>query len=206
MKQQKSEIVSLFTTLLFLIVICFICYNCYVHLECYSIAKRNGQVYEQEYLRCKIYGSSYFDEGDTVSGTVSIIDTNGNEIAVIERSWSGSYLEVEFNNCQFAGVSYFFPNRIYGKETITQNFTDRRKGTSLEKYYDENGQCMFLGYGSTLQQRRDLYKIARFTTGKLPVLAFGKRNTYLLDLSSCKTDTYYSIKRDMFGNLEIEEL
>lgn len=206
MKKCKTDIANFIGTLFFLIILCFVCYNCYIHLECYSISKKNGQIFGQEYLRFKIYGSSYLADGDTISGTVSLIDLNGNEIAVIERSWSGSYLEVEFSQCQFADNTYFFPNRIYGKDTISQAFTDRQKGTSLEKYYDENGQCMLLGYGSTLRQRQNLYKLARFATGKLPVFAFGKRNTLLLDLSPCKIETYYSIKRNQFGNLVVEEL
>lgn len=201
MENQKSEIVNLFITLFFILILFFTCYNCYVHLNCYKIADEMTENYEQEFLRFKIYGSSYQEDGNTVSGTVSIIDTNGNEIAVIERSWSGSYLEVEFCQCQFAGKTYFFPNRIYGKETITQPFIDARKGTSLEKYYDENGQCMFLGYGTSLKQRQNLYKLARFATGKLPVFSFGKKSIYRLDLSNCKTEVYYSIKRNNNGLL-----
>lgn len=202
----KTDILNSLSTFLIFLCLCFICYNCYAYLSCYNIAKKIPAKEEQEFIRLKIYGSSYTDEGNTVSGTVSIIDSNGNEIAVIERSWSGSYLAVEFNQCQFAGTSYFFPNRIYGTEKITEKIVDRRKGTSLEKYYDENGQCMLLGYGSTLKERQNIYKMARFVTGKLPVFDFGKRNNYIIDLSPCKIEVYYSIKRDRFGNLVIEEL
>lgn len=205
-KTTKSELLSSLSSFLIFIFLCFICYNCYAYLSCYSIAKKMPAPGEQEFIRFKIYGSSYTDEGNTVSGTVSIIDTNGNEIAVIERSWTGSYLAIEFNQCQFAGASYFFPNRIYGKENITEKIVDRRKGTSFEKYYNENGQCMLLGYGSTLRERQNMYKMARFITGKLPVFDFGKRNSYIIDLSPCKTEVYYSIKRDRYTNLVIEEL
>ena len=51
---------------------------------------------QHEIMRIKIYGSSNSKDENFISGSFSIIDTNGNEIAVIERSWNGSYLVVEF--------------------------------------------------------------------------------------------------------------
>lgn len=206
MTSKRSVVVSFFSTFITTILLFLICYNCFTYLLCYSVSKKVQMPREQEFLRFMIYGSSYNSEGDTVSGSISILDSNRNEIAVIERSWTGSYLSIEFDECNFAGVTYFFPKRIYGKENITETRTDRRKGTDLERYYDENGQCMLLGYGSTYRERHHLYRLAKFATKKVPVLDWGRRNTYIIDLSPCKTETYYSIRRDTFGNLVIEEL
>lgn len=160
----------------------------------------------QEFLRIKIYGSSGSENSGTVSGTFSIIDSNGNEIAVIERSWSGSYLSVEFARVSVDGKYFIFPSRIYGKNRIIEERRERSHGTLLEKYYDDYGQCMLLGYGSSLDQRKKLYKIARFATGKYLVPTFGLVTRFSIDLSSCRPDRYYSISFTESGNYIVEEL
>ena len=172
----------------------------------------------QEFLRIKIYGSSSLSsassvfsntsvsEGNTVSGTFSIIDSNGNEIAVIERSWSGSYLAVEFARVSAGGKYFIFPSRIYGKNRIIEERRERSKGTLLEKYYDDYGQCMLLGYGSTLRERKQLYRIAAFATGKYKVPRFGLATRFSVDLSNCRPDRYYSISFYSNGDYAVEEL
>lgn len=204
--KKSSVLINLFYQALLCIFFVFVLINCCAYLNCYAISKRMPLNFEQEFLRIKIYGASDSFDGNTVSGSFSIIDSNGNEIAVIERSWSGSYLAVEFAQCNISGNVYFFPQRIYGKNHINENLIDRQKGTDLEKYYDENAQCLLLGHGSTYEERRQLYRLARFSTKKLPVLNFGTINTYTIDLSPCKVGVFYSIKRNNYGNLVIEEL
>ncbi len=160
----------------------------------------------QEFLRIKIYGSSSDSDGNTVSGTFSIIDSNGNEIAVIERSWSGSYLAVEFSRVGADGKYFVFPSRIYGKNRIIEERRERSKGTQLEKYYDDYGQCMLLGYGSSLKARKKLYRIAAFATGKYRLPAFGLITRFSIDLSACRPDRYYSISFSADGDYVVEEL
>lgn len=206
MKNTRSDLVSYSISFIISLLLVVICYNCFIYLYCSAVSKNIKMPQEQEYLRFMIYGASDTSEGATVSGSVSILDSNRNEIAVIERSWTGAYLSIEFSAGSFAGNEFIFPKRIYGKDKITQNRIDRRKGTDLERYYDENGQCMLLGYGSTYKERHYLYRLARVITKKVPVLNFGRTTTYIMDLSTCKTETYYSIRRDFFGNLIIEEL
>ena len=46
------------------------------------------------------------------------------------------------------------------------------------KYYNENNQCMLLGFGSTYEERNRLYKISSFATGKYPFPGFGHVNNY----------------------------
>ena len=79
-------------------------------------------------------------------------------------------------------------------------------GTNLEKYYNENNQCMLLGFGSTYEERNKLYRIAKFATGKYLLPGFGHISTYSLDLSSCKMNTWYTIQRTEDGNLVILEI
>ncbi len=193
--------------LFFLIV--YVLFVCWAYLSCFNAAASLWQNVPQEFLRIKIYGSSE-SEGipgvNTVSGTFSIIDSNGNEIAVIERSWSGSYLSVEFARVCIDSQYFVFPSRIYGKNRIIEERRERSHGTFLEKYYDDEGQCMLLGYGSSLSQRKKLYKIAAFATGKYKIPTFGLVNRFSIDLSDCRADRYYSIRFDSNGQFSVEEL
>lgn len=164
------------------------------------------QITQHELLRFKIYGSSSSPDGNTISAAFSIVDSNGNELAAIERSWTGNYLTLEFAEACVNGRYFLFPSRIYGKERIIQTRKDRNKGTMLEKYYDDNHQCLLLGFGSTLEQRQYLYKIAKFATGCLFIPHFGMVTPYSLDLSECKIEVFYSVERTPDGKIYIREL
>lgn len=209
MKKQNSfiKLVSQFFTFFFVFYVIFICWSV---ISCLNAAATMSGNIPQEFLRIKIYGSSTDSDGSvgssTVSGTFSIIDSNANEIAVIERSWSGSYLAVEFARVGMDGKYFVFPSRIYGKNRIIEERRERSKGTHLEKYYDDYGQCMLLGYGSSLNARKKLYRIAAFATGKYKVPAFGLVTRFSIDLSGCRPDRYYSISFVENGRYVVQEL
>ncbi len=198
----KEFLISFFSVL----IISYILFNFYTLYSVWNASKQLSQLSQQEYIRFTIYGSSSSNDGNTISASFSIVDSNGNEIAKIERSWTGNYLAVEFAETSFAGNSFLFPSGIYGRERIMQTGSQRSKKTSLEKFYDDNGQCLLLGFGSTYQDRNHLYTIARFANRKIPVLTFGRVSTYTLDLSTCKINRYYSIQHTQAGNLIVVEL
>ena len=201
--KNKNYFFRLLSPLVTLAAITYIVFTCWSYLSCWTSAATLPSNVPQEFLRIKIYGSS---SDATVSGTFAIIDSNGNEIAVIERSWSGSYLAVEFARVGVDGKYFIFPSRIYGKNRIVEERRERSHGTFLEKYYDDYGQCMLLGYGSTLKQRKQLYRIATFATGKYAIPAFGLANRFSIDLSACRPDRYYSISFNSDGSYLLEEL
>lgn len=207
MKKRKSILFQFITYLLVFILICGFIYTSYIYLSLYnSVKKCNGNT-NQELMRIKIYGSSSTEENNTVSGTFSIIDSNGNEIAVIERSWSGAYLSVDFSECKIGSEYYIFPTRIFGKNRIFDVKKSERKGTDLSRYYNENGQCMLLGHGSSLKQRKAMFNISNYTLGKFLVLDLFKNKTTLsIDLSGCRTGYYYSISSTDNGDLLVQEL
>ncbi len=206
MKNKTAILRYLFRILLILVFVDLV-FSAALYLSLFNSSKHCNGNADQELLRIKIYGSSTTDEGNTVSGTVSIIDSNGNEIAVVERSWSGAYLAVDFSQSRFNNNYYIFPGTIFGKNRIFDIKKSERKGTDLSRYYNENGQCMLLGYGSYLKQRKAMYKIANFTLGKYPVFDFFKKTTTLsLDLSGCRTGHYYSISSTENGDLVVSEL
>ena len=195
----------IFSLISFLCII-YILFTFYTFYSVWSAAIQLSPDVQTEYIRLNIYGSSSNSDGNTISAAFSIVDSNGNEIATIERSWSGTYLSVEFAEANINGKRFLFPTCIYGKDRIMQTHPEWKKGTSLEKFYDDNGQCLLLGFGSTLKERRNLYKIARFATKKIPVLSFGHCSTYSLDLSACKTNVFYSIQSTASGDLVVVEL
>ncbi len=205
MKKQNS-FAKLISPLFTLIFIGYVVFTCWSTLGCFDALTSIPENIPQEFLRIKVYGSSSDSEGNTVSGTFSIIDSNGNEIAVIERSWSGSYLAVEFARIGSRGKYFVFPSRIYGKNRIIEERRERSHGTLLEKYYDDYGQCMLLGYGSSIRERKKLYRIAAFATGKYRIPTFGFVTRFSIDLSGCRPDRYYSISFTKNGNYIVEEL
>ena len=209
--KRQNNLIKLISPLLTLLVIAYLVFTCWSTLACWNAAASLKENIPQEFLRIKIYGSSSaaassISEGSTVSGTFSIIDSNGNEIAVIERSWAGSYLAVEFARIGSEGKYFVFPSRIYGKNRIIEERRERSHGTLLEKYYDDYGQCMLLGYGSSLSDRKKLYRIAAFATGKYRVPSFGLVTRFSIDLSGCRPDRYYSISFNENGSYVVEEL
>ena len=203
---KNNYIVRFLSSLITLIVLLYLIFTCWIFASCWNAVLSLPSNIPQEFLRIKIYGSSSDLEGNTVSGTFSIIDSNGNEIAVIERSWSGSYLAVEFARIGMSDKNFIFPSRIYGKNQIIEERRERNHGTVLEKYYNDYGQCMLLGYGSTLRTRKKLYRIAAFATGKYMVPSFGLITDFSIDLSGCRPDRYYSISFDENGHFIIDEL
>lgn len=206
--KKQNNFLKLISPLFTLILIAYLVFTCWSTLACWNAAASLHENIPQEFLRIKIYGSSTsaVTEGNTVSGTFSIIDSNGNEIAVIERSWSGSYLAVEFARIGSDGKYFVFPSRIYGKNRIIEERRERSHGTLLEKYYDDYGQCMLLGYGSSLSDRKKLYRIAAFATGKYRLPSFGLVTRFSIDLSACRPDRYYSISFNENGSYLVEEL
>ena len=173
--KRPNYFIKLLSPLITLIAIIYLIFTCWSYLACWNSAVSLPSNIPQEFLRIKIYGSS---SDSTVSGTFSIIDSNGNEIAVIERSWSGTYLAVEFARIGFNGKYFVFPSRIYGKNRIIEEKRERSHGTLLEKYYDDYGQCMLLGYGSSLQQRKKLYREKNHGEEKLRETSYAVGGVY----------------------------
>lgn len=211
--KKQNYFFKLFSPLITFLIIVYVVFTCWTYLSCWNSAVSLPSNIPQEFLRIKVYGSSYDTDASgtvssngSVSGTFAIIDSNGNEIARIERSWSGSYLAVEFARINVDGKRFIFPSRIYGKSRIIEERRERSHGTLLEKYYDDYGQCMLLGYGSSLKQRKQLYKIAAYATGKYPVPGFGLVTRFSIDLSGCHPERYYSIRFDENENFIVEEL
>ena len=173
--------------------------------NCFSAAERLPSIERYEIMRILLYGTSAGGDGETVSASVSILDTSGNECARIERSWRGSALAVDFKSAQFSGKRFYFPCELYGREIVSPSSAlFRRRGTELFRYYNENGQCMLLGDPSPFEGRRDLYALARFAFSPFSAFASGFSRGYSADLAQCRAGVYYSIIVGTDGTLKIE--
>lgn len=172
---------------------------------CFGAASRLPRVDDYQIMRILVYGTSTSESGDTVSAVISLLDTAGNECAVLERSWRGSSLAVDFGSAEFSGKKFLFPEVIYGRETIYEHrgFGLFESGTYLERYYNENGQCMLFGAGSTYKNRHDLYRLSSFASNPAVVFSAGFSNRYTVDLSRCVTGVYYAVLTDSNGRLVI---
>lgn len=184
----------------------YILYAGIIYIKIYISANNSYEIQNQEFLHFTIYGSSTSEEGNTVSARFSIIDTKGNSITEIERSWSGNYLAVEFNQAKLDGKYFIFPSRIFAKDRIIEGDKKRKQGTQLEKYYEDNRECILLGKNSTKKNREDLYIISRFTNKNYYVPTFGFVNTYILDLSNCEADCFYTISCNNSGKLTLQKM
>lgn len=180
------------------------CLLCYINI--FYAANFLKTRYLTEYLRINIYGKSYTEEGDTISAKIAIVDSNLNEITTVERSWNGSCLAVKFNQLEICGSRFYFPSKIYGKEDYLDQKIPKNI-TSLEKYYDENGQCILFSQTNTRKkERKALYVLSKFANHKYLIPTFGFINKKIVDLYDCKNGKFYSISADSNGILSIIEL
>lgn len=150
---------------------------------------------EYQILRIHILGSIDSFSERAVSAKIAILDMEGNDCAVIERSWNGNYLFVSFRTAEFDGKTFFFPDRIYGSEaqTAKKSIGARKSGTRLFPYYTEQNQCFLPGSRSALTHRRNMFILARFAFSPLASVASGFSERYIVNLSECGTDKDYGI-------------
>ncbi|MFA6856432.1 MAG: hypothetical protein WCR31_04415 [Treponema sp.] len=173
--------------------------------SCFGAVNRLPRVEDYQIMRILVYGTSTSENGNTVSAVISLLDTAGNECAVLERSWRGTSLSIDFRSAEFSGRKFLFPEIIYGCETIYEHSGRGLfgAGTYLERYYNENGQCMLLGTGSSYKNRHDLYMLSRFAANPATAFSAGFSRRYTIDLSSCETGVYYAVVTDSDGRLEL---
>ncbi|MCR5286081.1 MAG: hypothetical protein K6D95_10850 [Treponema sp.] len=190
---MKKIFLKLITTIISL----YIIYCGLVYLRLFIAAKNITELKNQDILTFIIYGSSSSLEENTISGRFSILDSGQNEITQIERSWNGNYLTVDFTQIEINNKVISFPSTIYSRNRIFEK-KNKNSGIKLEKYYNENKECILLDKNFSKKQRQDLYFISCFSKKKYLVPAFNI-NSYTLDLSVCLNDFYYVISYNESG-------
>lgn len=149
-------------------------------LQCYYFVKKVPE-FSGQILRVILFGSSENPEGETVSAKIAVLDYNGSEIAVIERSWPKPYLAVDFRSASFLQNTYFFPEKIYGTSSVSEskNIFERHSSSYLDRYYIKKSRCLL---GNNELQKKAMFSFFKFALNK---------NT--VNLSSCEIGKYYGV-------------
>lgn len=197
----KKNILKLFLIVFFI----YIFYCLFIYSRFFFAVKKTDEIKNQDFLIFKIYGSSNTKGETTISAHFSILDSNENTITEIERSWNGNYLAVNFNKLEFMGKKFIFPSEIFAKEKIFENHK-RKKGIKLEKYYNENGQCILFSKNHSKKSKKSLYVISQFINKKYFVPTLNFVDIFTIDLSTCKNDVFYVIFCDKNGNLILRQM
>ncbi len=172
--------------------------------RCFSAAK-HVPAFECQLLRIRLYNSG----GASVSASVSILDSDGAECAVIERSWHGSFLAADFMCASFSGKSFCFPERLYGANRIMPQelsaFFHRRRGTALFPYYNEQSECLLLGRSRPGSERMRLRTLSSFAFSPAAFAASGFIKRYTVSLAGFEEGKYYGVFTDAAGALSVKE-
>ncbi len=200
---KKSELyvkiiaVSVFSVLLF-----FVLTDVYRFRMCFKAAKRIPPFSQAEFCRFLIHGSGT----DTVSAVFRLYDSGGKELAVIERSWKGESLRVDFVGASFGGKTLYFPRCIYGFAANAPVSSSCRSGTDLSHYYIQEERCLLYDAEGC---EKDFFRLARYAL-HLDIFGLSRRFSAAphikyrtLSLGACKPGKNYSIKTDSSGSLEV---
>ena len=139
-----------------------------------------------------IYGSSY----NTVSARVWLYDRNGAEIAVIERSWNGEKLFLEFETAEFSQKIIPYPTHLYTEDSY-------KNGIRLDRYYNDKGLCrLYSDIGEPDGVKNAYYRLCLFAMSRFPL--FGNHSKKItLELSNYKTGELWSIITAVDGTVSV---
>ena len=171
----------------------------FMFLSCFSEAKKVPDFVPYPMIRIEFYGSGI----DSVSARFSLFDTSGREFSVIERSWTGEALGLEFATASFSGKTFSFPLKVYPKG---QYANEKQGGTNLSNYYIDHGKNMFLGFPCTNGQRQSLYRLTSFAIWQSRRFESRFSRTIRIDLSSCEKGHTYDVIADSRGLLTLSEM
>ena len=139
-----------------------------------------------------IYGSGY----NTVSARVWLYDRNGAEIAVIERSWNGEKLFLEFDTAEFQQKIIPYPSHLYTEDSY-------KNGVRLDRYYNEKGLCrLYSDIGEPDKVKNAYYRLSLFALSRFP-LSGGHSKKITLELSNYKTGELWSIITAVDGTVSV---
>lgn len=199
MKKSREVIVRFvaFLALFVLGVTAFV--YAFMFFSCFWAAKKVPDYAPYPMIRIEFYGSGI----DSVSARFSLFDTSGREFSVIERSWTGETLGLEFATSSFGGKTFSFPLKVYPKG---QYANEKQGGTNLSYYYLDHGKNMFLGLPCTEEQRRSLYRLTAFALWQSRRFESRFSHTIKIDLSSCEKGHTYDVISDSRGLLTLSEM
>lgn len=202
MKEKKYAFTFILFNAAFSFFIIFFIVNAIRFAGCFSAAENVLQT-DSQIMRIKLYNSG----DESVSAVVSILDTDGSDCAVIERSWHGTFLAADFMCASFSGKNFYFPKQIYGLSNISAanstRLTGGSRGTYLFPYYNENSLCLLAGKSRPASEKA-LYKISSFAFNPAAAVAAGFVSKISVNLAGLENGKYYGIFTEN-GNLVLRE-
>ncbi|MCR4626136.1 MAG: hypothetical protein K5640_00640 [Treponema sp.] len=203
MKIRNENIVSNLAALLLLIFAFTVVYFLFQFSMCFPSASAIPRLSRYPVVRVCIYGSSTENGNSTVSARIALLDSDNTEFAVIERSWNGYTLSMEFLCTSFSGKTVCFPFRIYGTDSALSDYASMKRGTKLYPYYMEDGSCLLFGTSNSPKIRKSFYRLARyaFITRFQGVSDFSRKQN--LNFSDLRTGETYTIYTGFDGSLFI---
>ncbi len=168
---------------------------------CFSAAEKIPAFSSVMQIRFLIFGISE----DTISGKFWFYSSTGSEIAVVERSWSGSSLYIDFASASFSGKTLQFPANIH---TNAANWNVSERGHHLSKYYLKEDGCDLYRFSSK-EQNQAVARLARYAlrpdwAGKSQSVGGSKhRFRQRVNLAGCESGVYYSVITDSYGNISL---
>lgn len=202
---KKISVRVIFLISVFALIFVAVVENAIVFVRCFSAAKEIPPL-NYQIMRVKFYGSSDGNGENTVSANFSILDLQGNDCAVIERSWKGSYLFLTFRTAEFLGRTFCFPEKIYGSKTIDGRGGSSfgTGGTCLYPYYIDGGECFLRGSAIPSRQRKKLFHLAKFAFSPLSLFLKGFSKKHIVNLSSLMTGETKAIYCNADGSVYVQ--
>ena len=158
-------------------------------------------------MRIVFFGKSEDAGIKTLSAKFSILDFNGSEVSVIERSWKSDALELVFKKVRFGKKVFYFPQKIYGMnyDSFKNSWKTENSGINLVPYYLENGQCLLYNSVTKNDFAKKLYKIADFAFTRISIFSKKYCSQEKIMLTNFNPAQIYNVVINGEGELEILE-
>lgn len=201
MKKSAEIVVRFVSAVAFSILLVCLAVYAVMFFRCFHEIKLMPELKEYAAVHIQFYGSGT----DTVSARIALCDTAGKEFAVIDRSWNGKTLSIDFTSVCFCRKEILFPYRVY-----SQSDSDRkrpvREGTLLSTYYMAWKKCLLLGEPCTDRQKLAMHRLASFGLMQASKIQTEFSRMYAVDLSGCRSGESYFIVTDSNGKLLLSQM
>lgn len=145
-------------------------------------------------IRFKIYGTGL----NTISGRFSFYDKNGKEISVIERSWKGMELYLDFSSVEMGGIKLLFPLYLYTVSSAS-------RGVDLQRYYIVDSVCrIYSDFTDSKSEIKDIMNLSIFALSKIKnPFAPNSSKIYTIRLSAYENGIDYAILTTANGTITV---
>lgn len=192
MSRRRGRVLRALSVAMLAVLLVFAAFYAFLFVRCFGAERRVPTLGEVAIMRVILYGSS----GETVSARFALLDTSGREFAVLDRSWTGSVLSVEFTSAAFGGREFMFPLRICSEQYLPFGRSRVFRGTPLPRYYIYDGGCAFLDPRFPAEAREALRALADFAVWQSTKFQSSRSRVVTLNLAPLEKGVSYDILSD----------